>query len=158
MAGCLLSVYFCCCVIASNNDNNYGISTALNYSCPTGPFKAHKHTHVHPSRQLHTRAYCIQFTTLTQDEQIISRGLNNGVKQQREREKPGRTIALEKEKFQGWIWTSPEKVFCRRRRGRSFHVEGSHTKKARDPTVESLVCWIWRARVSEVERRVQEGV
>ena len=48
--------------------------------------------------------------------------------------------------------------FCRRGRGRSFHVEGPKTEKAREPTVESLVQGIWRLRVSETERRVREGV
>ena len=43
-------------------------------------------------------------------------------------------------------------------RGRSFHVDGPKTGKAREPTVEGLVRGIWRLRVSEAERRVQEGV
>ena len=50
------------------------------------------------------------------------------------------------------------KGFCRRGRGRSFHVDGPKTEKAREPTVENLVREIWRLRVSEVERRVHEGV
>ena len=45
--------------------------------------------------------------------------------------------------------------FCRRGRGRSFHVDGPKTEKAREPTVESLVRGIWRLRVSEAERRVE---
>ena len=48
--------------------------------------------------------------------------------------------------------------FCRRGRGRSFHVDGPKTEKAREPTVESLVPGIWRLRVSEAERRVRHGV
>ena len=48
--------------------------------------------------------------------------------------------------------------FCRRVRGRSFHVDGPKTEKAREPIVESLVRGIWRLRVSEAERRVREGV
>ena len=48
--------------------------------------------------------------------------------------------------------------FCRRGRGRSFHVDGPKTEKAREPTVERLVRGIWRLRVSEAERRVREGV
>ena len=48
--------------------------------------------------------------------------------------------------------------YCRRGRGRSFHVDGPKTEKAREPTVESLVRGIWRLRVSEAERRVREGV
>ena len=48
--------------------------------------------------------------------------------------------------------------FCRRGRGRSFHVDGPKTVKAREPTVESLVRKIWRLRISEAERRVWEGV
>ena len=48
--------------------------------------------------------------------------------------------------------------FCQRGRGRSFHVDGPKTEKAREPTVESLVRGIWRLRVSEAERRVREGV
>ena len=45
--------------------------------------------------------------------------------------------------------------FCRRGRGRSFHVDGPKTEKAQEPTVESLVRGIWRLRVSEAERRVE---
>ena len=48
--------------------------------------------------------------------------------------------------------------FCRGGRGRSFHVDGPKTEKAREPTLESLVRGIWRLRVSEAERRVREGV
>ena len=48
--------------------------------------------------------------------------------------------------------------FCRRERGRSFHVDRPKTKKAREPTVESLMRGIWRLRVSDAERRVREGV
>ena len=47
--------------------------------------------------------------------------------------------------------------FCQRRRGRSFHVDGLKTEKAREPTAESLVQGIWRLRVSEEEQRVREG-
>ena len=50
------------------------------------------------------------------------------------------------------------KGFCRRGRGRSLHVEGPKTEKARGPVVESLVRGIWRLRVSEAERTVREGV
>ena len=42
--------------------------------------------------------------------------------------------------------------FSRRGRGRSFHVDGPKTAKAREPTVESLVRGIWRLRVSEAGR------
>ena len=48
--------------------------------------------------------------------------------------------------------------FCRRGRGRSFHADGPKTKKAWEPTVESLMQGIWKLRVSEAERRVREGV
>ena len=48
--------------------------------------------------------------------------------------------------------------FCRRERGRSFHVDGQKTEKAREPTMESLMRGIWRLRVSDAERRVGEGV
>ena len=37
--------------------------------------------------------------------------------------------------------------FYRRGRGRSFHVDGPKTEKAREPTVESLVQGIWRLRI-----------
>ena len=50
------------------------------------------------------------------------------------------------------------KGFCCRGRGRSFHVDGPRTEKAREPTVESLVRGIWKLRVSEAEWRVQESV
>ena len=42
--------------------------------------------------------------------------------------------------------------FCRRGRGRSFHVEGPKTEKTQEPTVESLVRGIWRLGVSEAEQ------
>ena len=48
--------------------------------------------------------------------------------------------------------------FCQRGRGRSFHVDGPKTEKAKEPTAESLVRGILRLRVSVVERRVLEGV
>ena len=50
--------------------------------------------------------------------------------------------------------------FCQRGRGRSFHVDGPKTEKAREPTVESLVrkIWILMLRMSEAEWRVQKGV
>ena len=48
--------------------------------------------------------------------------------------------------------------FCRRGRGRSIHVEGPKTEKAREPKEESLVRGIRRLRVSEVKRRTREGV
>ena len=43
---------------------------------------------------------------------------------------------------------------CRTGRGRSFHVDGPKTEKAREPTVESLARGIWRLRASEAEWRV----
>ena len=52
----------------------------------------------------------------------------------------------------------PREDFSRRGRGRSFHVDGPKTEKAREPTVESLVMRIWRLRLSEVELIVPEGV
>ena len=48
--------------------------------------------------------------------------------------------------------------FCRRGRGRAFHVDGPKTEKAREPAAERLVRGNWRLRVSEAERRVREGV
>ena len=47
--------------------------------------------------------------------------------------------------------------FCRRGRGRSFHVDGPKREKVREPAVKSPVRGIWRLRVSEPERRVREG-
>ena len=47
--------------------------------------------------------------------------------------------------------------FCRRGRGRSFHVEGPKTERARKPRVESLVQRIWKLGESEEERKVREG-
>ena len=48
-------------------------------------------------------------------------------------------------------------VFFRRRK-ESYHIAGQKAGKAREPTVESLTRGIWRLRVSEVERKVREGV
>ena len=39
---------------------------------------------------------------------------------------------------------SPEGVSVVEEGGRSFHVDGPKTEKAREPTVESLVGGIWR--------------
>ena len=60
--------------------------------------------------------------------------------------------------FLRFDWKESREGFCRRGRGRSFHVDGPKTEKAREPTEESLVRGIWRLRVSEAERRVLEGV
>ena len=35
-------------------------------------------------------------------------------------------------------------VFCRKKRARSYHVEGPKTEKAQEPAVEILVRGIWR--------------
>ena len=50
--------------------------------------------------------------------------------------------------------------FCRRGRGRSFHVDGPKTEKAVEPTVKSKSGTrnLEVMRVSEAERRVREGV
>ena len=56
-----------------------------------------------------------------------------------------------------WLKESRE-GFCRRGRGRSFHVEGPKTEKARESTVEHLVREIWRLSVSGADRKVREGV
>ena len=48
--------------------------------------------------------------------------------------------------------------FCRRGRGRSFHVDGPKTEKAWEPTAEGLVRAIWSLRISEAKRTVREGV
>ena len=42
--------------------------------------------------------------------------------------------------------------FCRRGRGRSFHVEGPKTEKAREPAVGSLVRGISRLRAITFNR------
>ena len=73
-------------------------------------------------------------------------------------EKHGRSAMLGKEMFLRLQLNSAVRVSGRRGRGRSFHVDGPKTEKAREPTVESLVRGIWRLRVSETERRVREGV
>ena len=44
---------------------------------------------------------------------------------------------------------------CRRRRGGRSILSGPKTKKAREPTVESLMQEIWKLRISDSERRVQ---
>ena len=51
----------------------------------------------------------------------------------------------------------PRVGFCRRGRGRVFHVQETKTEKAREPTVESLVRGSWRLRVSEAEQRACDG-
>ena len=48
--------------------------------------------------------------------------------------------------------------FCRRQRGRSFHIDGPKTEKAPESAVASLVRGIWRLGVSKAERRILEGV
>ena len=58
----------------------------------------------------------------------------------------------------GFDFKESREDFCRRGRTRSFYEEGPKTEKAREPTVEGTGLGIWRLRVSEVERRVREGV
>ena len=53
---------------------------------------------------------------------------------------------------------SREGFFSRRTgRGRSFHIEGPKTEKAREPTVESLVRGLRRLRVSETGQKSATG-
>ena len=56
--------------------------------------------------------------------------------------------------------TESREGFCRRGRGRSFHVDGPKTEKALEPTVKikSGMRNLEAVRVSEAERRVREGV
>ena len=54
---------------------------------------------------------------------------------------------------------SPERVSVGEEgEGHSMLMDRKKKKKAREPTVESLVRGIWRLRVSKEERRVREGV
>ena len=48
----------------------------------------------------------------------------------------------------------PREGFCRRGRGKSFHVDGPKTEMAREPRVESLVRGIWRLIPGFVTSRV----
>jgi len=66
--------------------------------------------------------------------------------------KHDRSIVLENK-----VPLEPRVGFCRRGRGRVFHVQGTKTEKAREPTVESLVRGSWRLRVSEAEQRPRDG-
>ena len=53
---------------------------------------------------------------------------------------------------------SPERVSVGEKgEGHSMLMDRKQ-KKAREPTVESLMRGIWRLRVSDAERRVREGV
>ena len=64
-----------------------------------------------------------------------------------------------KKKVYGLHLSESRDGFCQRGRGRSFHIDyGPKTRKAREPTVKSVVRGIWRLRVSEAQRRVHEGV
>ena len=72
--------------------------------------------------------------------------------------KHGRSTILGKISIFRLYLNESREGFWRRGRGRSFHVDGPKTEKAREPTVESLVRGIWSLRVSEAERRVREGV
>ena len=83
-----------------------------------------------------------------------------GWRQQHGSENMGRfrSIVLGKGMFFRLHLNESRQNFCRRGSGRSFHVDGPKTEKAREPTVERLVLGIWRLRVSEAERRVREGV
>ena len=73
-------------------------------------------------------------------------------------QKNGRSTILGGKKRSRLDLNESREGFCRRGRGRSFLVDGVKQKKAREPTVESLVRGIWRLRVSEAERRAREGV
>ena len=48
--------------------------------------------------------------------------------------------------------------FCRRERGRTFHVEGPKTEKLREQNSGKSGARNLEAERSEAERRVQEGV
>ena len=67
--------------------------------------------------------------------------------------KHGASIVSGKEMVLGY--TESRKGFRRIGKGRSFHVDGKKTEKARAPTVESLVRGICSVRVSEAEWRIQ---
>ena len=77
-----------------NNTNDYDISLALNLVQHDNSKCAHTPTHSHPHP--HTRVYYAQSTTLTHLKQILSRGPNNGGKQQRERRKHGSLLFWKK--------------------------------------------------------------
>ena len=51
----------------------------------------------------------------------------------------------------------PRVGFCRRGRGRVFHVQETKTEKAREPTVESLVRGSWRPRYQKQSREPVTG-
>ena len=63
--------------------------------------------------------------------------------------KHGRPIILRKRFVFKFDLKESTESFCRRGRGRSFHVEEPKTEMVREPTVESLVRGIWRLRVSD---------
>ena len=59
-----------------------------------------------------------------------------------------RPTVLGKETFFSLHLNESREGFCRRGRGRSFHVDGPKTEKAREPAVGSLMRGIWRLRAS----------
>ena len=88
-------------------------------------------TRTHPHRPPHTGVHPAQSSTSIQVKQVLSTGRNNGGKQQREREKHGRSTARQKERLRLDLNESRE-GFCRRGRGKSFHAEVQKTEKARE--------------------------
>ena len=61
--------------------------------------------------------------------------------------KPWRVCSFGKRNVLRFDLNESRESFCRRRRGRSFHVEGLKTEKVREPTVQSLFqyfCLSWQ--------------
>ena len=115
----------------------------------------HTHTHTHTMALAHTSILIIQNLIYTpQLEQTINRDLRRR-KTAAWNGKHGRSVVSKKRNVLRFDLKESREGFCRRERGRSFHVEGLKTEKEREPAVKSLVRGIWRLRVSEAEQRAQ---
>ena len=98
-------------------------------ACTHAHTHTHTHTHTHAQRHPHTQAFWLykaKFTQLKTGSKHV--GDLEWIKTSARNRRHGRSTILGKEMLLDYIWMSPER-FCRRGRGRSFHVDGPENRK-----------------------------
>ena len=152
--------------IASKKINNYSIYKAQNLVRRNYSKHVHAHTHTHTHAHAHTEAPAHTSMILTRQNLCTTQKWAANSFEMDEETDEDRSMKWKT--WQGYSFgkravlrfdlKESREGFCRRGRGRSFHVEGLKTEKTQEPTVEGLVRGIWRLGVSEVEQRVRDGV
>ena len=101
----------------------------------------HARTHAHTHRGTHTRKYSdhtkLKYPQLKMGSKCL--GDLEWMKTSAQNKKHGRSTIFGKKKVFRLDLNESREGFCRRGRGRSFHVDGPKTEKAWELTVESLV-------------------